>query len=134
MIEIVNGPGENQLYGHAFVSPVRDPDHVKLDVSSLTPAEVDAQGYLKPNVPLRQNGARVSAPGQIVHGVTIEAIKLPGRTGSANLATDTTDPLVAVATSGLLNRDIARDNLGRVFTPDELSALAAGGFKVTTTD
>ena len=106
---------------------------MKVDVSTLTTAEVDSSGYLKPGVPLQANGALVSAAGQTVHGVTIEAVKLTGRTGNANLATDTSDPLVAVNTEGLINRDIAEDNLGRVYSANELAALALGGFKVTTT-
>ena len=102
MIEIENIASSGALYGHPFVSPVRDPDHVKLDVSTLTAAEVDAYGYIKPGVPLQQNGALVSAAGQTVHGIVIEAEKLPHRRDNANLATDSSDPLIAVCTSGLI--------------------------------
>lgn len=69
------------------------------------------------------------------YGVTFEAIKLPGRTDNASLSSDTTDPLIAVATAGLINRDIAEDNLGRAYSAAELAALNNGrsGFKLTTT-
>ncbi len=133
MLEIEKTVSENQTYGHAFVSPIENVDHLKLDVSTLSVAEVDEYGYLKPNVPLQQSGALISAAGQIAYGLTIEAEKLPGRTNNANLATDTSDPLIAVVTQGLLNRDIAEDNLGRALSPNELAALQAGGFKVTST-
>lgn len=123
----------DQAYGNAFLSPIEAVDHVKLDVSTLTTAEVDANGYLKPNTPLKQDGTIVSGASQTVYGLTVEAVKLPGRTDNANLASDTSDPLVAVTTHALINRDIAEDNLGRALSANELSALTAGGFKVTTT-
>jgi len=122
-----------QAYGNAFMNPIEQMDHVKLDVSTLTTDEVDANGYIKPNVPLRQDGTLVSGASQTVYGLTIEATKLPGRTNNASLGADTTDPLIAVCTSALINRDIAEDNLGRAFSANELTALTAGGFKVTST-
>lgn len=133
MLDIQNIPSPGALYGHPFVSPVRDPDHVKLDVSTLTAVEVDAYGYIKPGVILQQNGAIITAANQTAYGVVIEAEKLPGRSNNTGLAADTTDPLIAVCTDGLINRDIVKDNLGRDLNPNELAALAAGGFKVTTT-
>ena len=133
MIEIQNIPSPGSLYGHPLVSAVRDVDHVKLDVSTLTVVEVDGYGYIKPGVVLQQNGSIVTAGSQIAYGIVIEAEKLPNRVNNTNLAADTTDPLIAVCTDGLINRDIVKDNLGRDLNANELAALAAGGFKVTTT-
>jgi hypothetical protein len=122
-----------QVYGSAFLNPIEQMDHVKIDVSTLTTDEVDTNGYIKPNVPLQAAGTLVSGASQTVYGLTIEATQIPGRTSNANLAGDTTDPLIAVCTSALINRDIAEDNLGRAFSANELAALTAGGFKVTST-
>jgi len=122
------------LYNDAFLV-ASGPDHVKLDVSAMTAAEVDANGYLKPNVPLKQDGTLASgAAGETIHGFTREAIKLPGRTNNAGLGADVTDPLVAVMTFAQLNRDIAEGNLGRAFTPNELAAMKlAARFPISTT-
>jgi len=134
-IDIVTTQSEDQLYGHIFVGAVRDVDHIKLDTSTLTTAEVDANGYLKPGVGFLQSGVIVTTTAQTIYGVTFEAIKLPGRTSNTTpaLSGDTTDPLIAVATGGLINRDLAEDYLGRAYTANELTALTAGGFKVTST-
>lgn len=122
------------IYNDAFLMAAA-PDHVKLDVSTLTTAEVDAKGYLKPNVPLKSDGTLATgAAGEVIHGFTREAIKLPGRTDNSGLGADTSDPLIAVMTFAHLNRDIAEGNLGRSFTANELAAMKlAGSFKLTTT-
>lgn len=120
-------------YGNAFLNNIDAVDHIKIDVSTLTTDEVDSNGYLKPNVPLKSDGTLVSGTSQTVYGLTVEATKLPGRTDNASLSSDTSDPLIAVTTDALINRDIAEDNLGRALSANELSALTAGGFKVTST-
>jgi hypothetical protein len=120
-----------------FVGPVQHTDHIKLDVSTLTIAEVDQFGYLKPGVPLRQNGALVSAnSGQFIYGVPIEPIKIVAENPTdVSLAADTSDPLIAVGVIGVLNRDIIEDNLGRAVSANELLAFAAAGctLHLTTT-
>jgi hypothetical protein len=120
-------------YANPFVGRPGPTTNFKIDVSTLTTDEVDGYGYLKPGVPFQASGALVSGASQTVHLVTVEAIKLPGRTDNSGLSSDTTDPIIGGATSGLINRDIAEDNLGRAYTANELAALALGGFKVTTT-
>lgn len=113
---------------------VGDPDgmtHIKLDVSTLTTDEVDANGNLKPGVLLQANGALVTAAGQSGYGVTIEASKI--LTGNTALATDTSDPVIAVCTNGLVNRDIVEDNLGRALSANEVAAYAAGGCRLQLT-
>jgi hypothetical protein len=71
-----------------------------------------------------------------VWGVTIEAVKIvPNAPTNVTLAANTSDPLIAVARMGMINRDIAEDNLGRAYTADELAAFVAAGsqFSITTT-
>lgn len=131
-IEIVSTAGDS-LYENPFIGAPGPVVNVTLDISTMTTAEVDAKGYLKPGVPVQASGALVSGTGQTVYGVTVEAQKMPGRTGNANLAGDTSDPMIAVATSGTINRDLSEDNLGRAYGANELTALPLGGFKLTTT-
>lgn len=124
----------DQIYGDAFIGPAEHPDHIKLDVSDLTTAEVDANGYLKPNVPFKQDGTLADGTsGEFIYGVTREATKLPGRTDNTSLSTDTSDPLICVHTIAMLNRDIAEDNLGRAFTASELAAMKAAGSRIVVT-
>jgi hypothetical protein len=132
-LEITNTAG-NTAYANPLLGPINHVDHVKLDVSAMTTAEVDANGYLKPGVPLTQGGILVGV-GAAVYGITFEPIKLPGRTNNANLGTDTSDPLIAVVTHGLVNRDIGEDNLGRAYNANEIAGFAAAGstLKLTST-
>ena len=84
-------------------------------------------------VTLTAGGASVSR----LHGVTVEATKLPITTPATNttLASETGDCFVAVATHGVINRDLAEDNLGRAYNAAELAAFNAAGshFTLTTT-
>lgn len=122
------------VYGHPFVGPINHTVHVKLDVSALTTGEVDANGYLKPGLPLLSSGLPVTAGA--VYGVTIEPVKIVAvNPTDTSLGLDTSDPLIAVAVIGTVNRDIAEDNLGRAYTAAEIAgfALAGSTMKLTTT-
>lgn len=130
------------VYASPFIGPVDNVIHMKIDVSSLLVdgaqgAQVDAKGYLKPGVLLAETGGvGVPPTGSFVKGVVIEATKLvAANPTNATLGADTSDPFIAVATSGVLNRDIIEDNLGRALHADELAALVAAGsnFTITTT-
>jgi hypothetical protein len=121
-------------YGNPFVGPVDLVDHVKLDVSDLTTAEVDLDGYLKPGVVLKEDGTLADGTsGEYAYGVTIEATKIA--TTNTGLASDTSDPLIAVARVALINRDISEDNLGRAYSANELAAIrhATSRLAITTT-
>jgi hypothetical protein len=126
-------------YASPFVGPANHTHHIKVDISGLTVNEVDADGYLKPAVPLRYAGGLgvlVSAPAQAVDGVTVEAVKLPLATvppTNGTLAAETGDCFVAVATHCAVNRDIAEDVLGRAYSADEVAALAAAFISLTST-
>lgn len=119
-------------YGNPFVGPVDHPAHVKVDISGLTDKEVDSHGYLKPGVPLEEDGTKVGS-GEFVFGVTIEAVKLPLVTippTDASLATETNDCFVAVGTIGQVSQDIIEDNLNRALTADELAGFNLAGSKL----
>lgn len=126
-------------YTSPFVGPVTHAINKKIDLSTLTVDEVDSDGYLKPGVPIRDNGGlgTLITGAQVLEGVTVEAVKLPITLPRDNttLAAETGDCFVAIATHGVINRDIAEDNLGRAYNANELTAFAAAGshFRLTTT-
>lgn len=234
-LEIVSVVGGTN-YASPFVGSVDHTVHVKVDISGLTTDEVDADGYLKPGVPLTEEGLRIgvqaaagtavaaavagntgngtmgavtvsagakagvytltiiepaanagafivtdpdgivigngdvavafsagglaftladgatdfasgdqftitvtlTAGGAItsrIFGVTVEAAKLPITLPRTNttLGNETGDCFVALATHGIVNRDIAEDNLARAYTAPELAAFATSRFALTTT-
>jgi hypothetical protein len=125
-----------QSHAPVFVGDIVNTDVVNVDISDLTTNEVDALGYIKPGVPLDKSGNLVGS-GVAVYGVTIEPIKLPHATippTNVSLAADTGTCPVAVG-FGLVNRDIAEDNLGRALTADEIAGfdLAASNCRITRT-
>ncbi len=102
--------------------------NVLIDVSTLSANEVDSKGYLKPGVPVNKTGDLVTAG--FVYGVTIEATKIAeDNTDLAN----TPDTFVAVSTSGLVNRDLVEDILGRPLSAAEIAGFDAAGCKLGLT-
>jgi hypothetical protein len=117
-------------YACPMVGPVDQVQHIKIDLSGLTTAEVDADGYLKPGVLFDDTAlALLIATGKIAYGVVVEATKLPVVTPATNttLAAETGDCLVAVCTHGIVNRDVAEDNLGRAYTAFEIAGFNVAG-------
>jgi hypothetical protein len=123
-------------YGNPLVGDPGPFTHIKLDVSGLTEDEVDTYGYLKPGVLLNSAGDLLGAA-DFAYCIVVEATKLPivVPATDASLAAETGDPLIAVCTGGLINRDVVEDNLGRALTADELDAIITAGsqFSLTTT-
>lgn len=125
------------VYHSPMIGPVHHTQQIRLDVSTLTTAEVDSNGYLKPGVVVNSAGDPVAA-GQAVYGVVFEATKLAHATippTDVSLAADTADHDICVATHGVVSRDIAEDNLGRAYTADEIAgfALANSHLRLTPT-
>jgi hypothetical protein len=107
-----------------FIGPVQRTVAIAVPLSGLTSAEVDANGYIKPGVPLLRTGALVTAGA--VWGVTVEATKVANSNSGADLAAGGS-PEVAVAVDGAVNRAIMEDNLGRVLTAAEIAGFALAG-------
>lgn len=130
---IVSATTGGTSYASPFVGPTNHVVHVKVDLSGLTTDEVDANGYLKPGVPLTSAGILVAAGA--VFGVTVEATRLPVTVPPTNttLAAETADCLVAIATHGIVCRDAAEDDLGRAYTAAEIAGFAAAGSRLTLT-
>jgi hypothetical protein len=124
-------------YGNPMVGAPGPFKHVKVDLSGLTSDEVDADGYLKPGVVLKESGGLavlVGAAAGIIYVVTEPtklAVTVPADTTS--LGSETGDHLIAVSISGLVNRDIAEDNMGRAYTANELTSFATLGTHLAVT-
>lgn len=112
-----------------FVGPINHTVAIRVDVSTLTTAEVDEQGYIRAGVPLQASGALVSAPGQIVWGCVVEPVKIADDNVAGTLAA-AADVDVAVATIAQVNQDILEDALGRALTADEIAAFDAGTLRL----
>lgn len=134
----VNTVAAGTGYSNPFVGPCDHVEHLKIDISGLTMDEVDVDGYLKPGVPFDNTAlAILVGSGKPVFGVTMEPTKLPVTvpTTLAILQAHTNDCFVAVCTHGIVNRDLAEDNLGRAYTADEIAGfpLAGSNLRLTRT-
>lgn len=121
-------------YAHPFVGPVLGLQQVVVDVSALTIAEVDADGYLKPGVAFLKTGLPVTAgavyavnpEAQFLHLATIPPTDI-------SLAADTSTVPLGMGTIGEVNRDIAEDNMGRAYTAAELAGFDLAGSMIHLT-
>ncbi len=104
--------------------------HVKVDISALTGKEIDAQGFLKPNVPLSLGGVFLTGASNEVPCVTVEPVKVAADNQVATLTAITNDPFVACAVNGVFNRDVAEDVLDRVLSVAEIAALNGPNSKI----
>jgi hypothetical protein len=121
-------------YGNPFVGPIGELLQIIVDISELTEAEVDADGMLKPGVMFKSDGTLADGSG-FIYGVNPEAIKIVDYVPTdALLAADTATIPVGCAVSGVLNRDIIEDNLGRAVSGNELTALGTAGSRFTITN
>lgn len=117
-----------QLYGRPAVGIQEHTAQRAINVAVLTANEVDADGYLKPGVPFDRAGVLVIATIP-VFGVTMEPIKV----AKSNIAGDLTAAgvvQVTLLTIGQVNRKIAEDDLGRVYTAPEIAGFDLAGSKL----
>lgn len=99
-----------------------------VNVAALTTFEVDADGFLIPGVVFDSAGALV-ATGIATYGVVMEPIKV----ALSNAAGDLTAAgvvQVGLLLIGMVNRKIAEDNMGRVYTSFELAGFNLAGSKL----
>lgn len=123
------------LYAPVFVGEILAMEQVPIDISELTTAEVDQDGWLKPGVSFKQDGTRPDGSGHVYY-VNHESQDLHLDTvppTDASLLADTKTFPLGMATMGTVNRDIMEDNLGRVLSANELSAFAAAPCKINLT-
>jgi hypothetical protein len=125
------------VYASPMVGPVNHVLNKKIDLSGLTVDEVDVNGYLKPGVVLKEVGNLLVLVGAAAAPifVVVEPTKLNVTTPATNatLAAETGDHMIGVATHGLVNRDIAEDNMGRAYTANELTSFVTAGTHLALT-
>lgn len=115
-----------EVYALPFVGPINHTHTLAVDITALTVDEIDADGYLKPGLPLDAAGALVGVAPAYVFGVTIEPLKVAESNSAADIAAAGTVD-IAVATIGQVNRAVAEDILGRALTANEVAGFAAAG-------
>lgn len=121
---VVTSPG--QLYGRVMHGITEYTAQRAINVAALTANEVDADGWLKPGVPFDVNGALIGV-GVAVFGISIEPIRVANSNSAPDLTAAGAAVQVALATIGQVNRKICEDNLGRVFTANEIAGFAIAG-------
>jgi hypothetical protein len=136
-IEIRNTAG-GPVYASPMVGPVHHTLHKKIDLSLLTTAEVDADGYLKPGCVFKEAAGLLVPVGAAAGVIFIvhEAVKLALVTippTNTTLGTETGDHLIAVASHGVVNLDIAEDNKGIAYTANELTSFVTAGTHLALT-
>lgn len=122
-------------YAPVFLGNILAMEQVLVDVSELTTAEVDADGWLKPGVPFKQDGTLADGSGHI-YAVNPEPQNLHLDTvppTDVSLAADTKTYPLGMGTMGTVNRDVIEDNLGRALTANELTAFATAPCKINLT-
>jgi hypothetical protein len=123
-------------YGHPFIGDVLGLQQVVVDISELTTAEVDADGYLKPGVPFKKDGTLADGSG-FIYAVNPEPQYIYHATippTDVSLAADTRTLPLGMGTIGEVNRDIIEDNLGRALTANELTAFDTAGSMIHVTN
>jgi hypothetical protein len=122
-------------YGPVFLGDILAMEQVLVDVSELTTDEVDADGWLKPGVPFKQDGTLADGSGHIYavnpEPQDLRLATIPPTNGT--LAADTKTYPLGMGTMGTVNRDIIEDNLGRALTANELTAFATAPCKINLT-
>lgn len=119
-----------QGYGRVFRGVLEHTHQIPVNITALTSAEVDADGYIKPGVPLQKTGALITGAAQIVFGVVPEPIKVANSNSAPDLAAASNAFQLAVGDIGQVNRAIIEDNLGRVLTANEIAGFDLAGCMV----
>jgi hypothetical protein len=122
-------------YAPVFIGEILAMEQVLVDVSELTTDEVDADGWLKPGVPFKQDGTLADGSG-CIYAVNPEPQNLHLATvppTNTSLSNDTKTYPLGMGTMGTVNRDVIEDNLGRALTGNEVTAFATAPCKINLT-
>jgi hypothetical protein len=106
---------------------------IPVDLTQFTNKEIDADGYLKPGIPLTRAGEMLGA-GDFVYGVTVEAFKVADDNETTTIAALSEAFDVPVTLLCAVVRDIAEDVLDRAYTADELAGFDVAGSKCILVD
>ena len=108
-----------------FLGPNKLGIAIVVDPSIFSTGEVDANGYLKPGVPLTRAGALIAAAGA-VYGCVAEAVKI-AKSSSQTDRDAAPNIEVAVYVECFVNRAVLEDILGRVLTAAEIAGFDLAG-------
>jgi hypothetical protein len=128
-----------------FVKDQGVPAQVTVDLSTLTAGatgEVDSNGWLKAGVPFKLASGKLTlvTTGTFVYAVNPEPIPLnvtglnKGTVTTTTLGNETVDHAIGVVCSGVVNRDIIEDNLGRALNSDEIAGFTVAGSLLRLTE
>lgn len=120
-----------KIYESPFVGPINHTIGIPVDLTTMTDDEIDPNGYLKPGIPFGKDGTLIGAA-EFVFGVSVEEIKVAADNAAATIAALGTVE-VAVATIGMVNRELAEDILGRAYTAAEIAGFDLAGSKLVLT-
>lgn len=122
--KVVRQAGEG--YALPFIGPhTAYTAPVECDITALTDDEIDADGYIKPGVPLKKDGTLVGT-GERLYGVTIEPKKVAEGNDATSLAAASATQHLVLMIIGAVNRAAAEDILGRAYTADEVAGFNDG--------
>lgn len=118
--------GPSKDYGKPMVGRVDHTHQLAINIAALTTREIDDKGYIKPGVVVDKAGILVGAGPAYNYGIVIEATKVADG-NTAPLLAAAGVKRVAVCRIGLVNGDIAEDNLGAVYSANELAGFERAG-------
>ena len=101
---------------------------IPVDLTQFTNKEIDADGYLKPGIPLDRLGVMIAGSPAFVFGVTTEHRKVADDNESATIAALGTED-IAILTQVDVNRFIGEDILDRAYTANEIAGFDRAGSK-----
>lgn len=126
-VKITQPAAADDVHSLPFIGPIHHTAQIAINVTTLTSAEIDADGYLKPGVPFQANGTLITAAAQVVFGVSIEPIQVAAGNTAPQIAAADSSFQIALATIAQINRAAAEDILGRAYTANEVAGFALAG-------
>jgi len=115
-----------KILGNPWRGLIEHQHQYRVNIADLTTGEVDADGYIKPGVPLSSANPAGRVTAGRVEGCTIESIKVAASNSPAALTAAGVIELT-IGTIGQVNRKIIEDNLGRPLTAAEIAGFTAPG-------
>ncbi len=116
-----------------FLGPIDHSISIPVLLTQFTSNEINADGYLRPGIPLTRNGLLVGVSPAFVFGVTVEHRKVAEDNAAATIAAlGTID--VAIELMACVVRDVAEDILDRAYTANEVAGFDRAGSKCHLVD
>jgi len=101
---------------------------IPVDLTQFTNKEIDADGYLKPGIPLDRLGAMIGNSPAFVYGVTTEHRKVAEDNETATISALGTED-IAVFLICCVVRHVGEDILDRAYTANEIAGFDRAGSK-----